>query len=220
MATIIDISVPLRAGMPVWPDSPGYHLTQFQSMEAGDAWNNSRLDSDVHVGTHIDAPRHFLPKGSTIDALPLEVLIGPAVVVSLPEVEAITRADLERLNLPRGVQRLLFRTRNSRLWTSGETKFRKDFVALTADAAAWIVDRQIRLVGIDYLSIQRFDDSPETHRILLENAVVILEGLNLSRVEPGPYELICLPLNLVGAEGAPARAVLRFQAKPNELENM
>lgn len=179
------------------------------SLKAGDRANVSRLDCDVHMGTHVDAPWHFLSDGFTVDEMSLDVLIGPATVAYLPEASVITAKELAGLNLPSGIQRLLLKTRNSDLWAAGVTEFRKDYVALSADAARWAVERGIRLVGIDYLSVQCYDDNPLTHQILMKAGVIIVEGLNLAAVEPGSYELICLPLRLVGADGAPVRAVLR-----------
>lgn len=195
--------------MPIWPDSPGICLHWHKRLDAGDEFNNTRLDCDTHVGTHVDAPSHFLVNGATVEQLSLEVLIGTAIVSYLPKVSEIAASDLENLALPSGIERLLLRTRNSELWKAGVAEFRKDYVALTADAAQWIVDHNISLIGVDYLSVQRYGDSALTHQVLLESGVVILEGLNLADIKPGSYELICLPIRLVGAEGAPARAVLR-----------
>lgn len=201
--------MPLNSDTPAWPYSPGVRLRWSKRLDAGDECNNSRLDCDVHVGTHVDAPWHFLEDGVTVEQLPLDVLIGPAVVVYLPEVAAVTVADLEALDLSADVQRLLLRTRNFKLWATYTGEFHPDFTALTVDATQWAVRRGIRLLGIDYLSVQRFGDGPQVHQILLEAGMVIVEGLNLIGVEPGDYELICLPLKLIGAEGAPARAMLR-----------
>ena len=209
MTDIVDISVALKAPLPLWPGSVGFRLTRTLRLEAGDPANVSRLDCDIHVGTHLDVPRHFLQHGITVDQVPLATLVGTAVVADLPDVPWITAADLERLALPAEVPRLLLRTRNSRLWTDGVTEFRPDYVALTEDAARWVVARGMRLVGIDYLSIQRYQDGPAVHQILLGSGVIILEGLNLADAAPGVYELVCLPLRLIGAEGAPARAILR-----------
>jgi arylformamidase len=194
--------------MPIWPGSVGLRLVRTKRLEAGDPANVSRLDCDVHVGTHVDAPWHFLENGSTVEQLSLDVLIGPVVVAYLPEVSAITAGDLDDLGLPPGTRRLLLRTQNSELWAARVTEFKKDYVALTADAARWVAEHGIRLIGVDYLSVQRYGDSTLTHQILLEAGVIILECLNLAGVQPGGYELICLPLKLVGAEGAPARAAL------------
>ena len=209
MTGLIDISLPLHSGIPVWPGSTGYLLTQSSCLENGDACMNSMLDMDVHVGTHVDAPCHFIPGAASSEALPLEALIGPARVALLEDAEVVTPELLSGLGLEPNVERLLLKTRNSELWEKGESEFRSDFVALTADAARWLVDRGIVLIGIDYLSVQRFGDPPLTHEILLRSGMVVLEGLNLAGAEPGRYELICLPLRLVGSDGAPARAVLR-----------
>jgi len=206
---ILDISLPLSAKTPTWPGSPEFRLQRTKRLDGGDNCNSSYLHCDTHMGTHVDAPSHFLKEGATIEELSLDSLVGPAVVGCLPDVSEINASDLGSLRIPRDTKRLLLRTRNSEFWSSGERTFRKDFVALTPEAARWIADRGMYLVGIDYLSVQRYEDSPATHRILLEANVVILEGLNLIEAEPGTYELICLPICLVGAEGAPARAVLR-----------
>jgi arylformamidase len=206
---MIDISVPLGPLTPAWPGSAGIRLTRTKTLAAGDDSNSSRLDCDVHAGTHVDAPAHFLADGAEVDALPLDVLVGPAFVASLPEAQSVSAVDLSGLHLPQGTSRLLLKTRNSGLWSAHPGEFRTDYVALTADAAQWLVDRHVQLVGVDYLSVQRYGDSARTHQVLLAAGVVIVEGLDLSRVAAGPYELICLPLRLTGAEGAPARAVLR-----------
>lgn len=206
---ILDISLPLHRDLPVWPGSPGMRLTSLASLDAGDEVNVSQLEIELHTGTHVDAPRHFLADGPTVERLDLAALIGEATVAHLTETQAVTPADLESLDLPPSTRRLLLRTRNSDLWARHDRHFRPDFVALTAAAARWIAEREIRLLGVDYLSVQRFGDDPQTHRVLLAAGVVIVEGLDLSAVAPGTYELICLPLPLVGAEGAPARAILR-----------
>lgn len=209
MTGLIDISVPLHSGIPVWPGSTGYLLTQSSCLENGDASMNSMLNMDVHVGTHVDAPCHSIPGAASSEALPLEALIGPARVALVEDAEVVTPELLSGLGLEPNVERLLLKTRNSELWEKGESEFRSDFVALTADAARWLVDHGIILIGIDYLSVQRFGDPPLTHEILLRSGMVVLEGLNLAGAVPGRYELICLPLRLVGSDGAPARAVLR-----------
>ncbi len=209
MTGLIDISVPLHSVIPVWPGSTGYLITQSSCLENGDAYMNSMLDMDVHAGTHVDAPCHFIPGAASSETLPLEALIGPARVALVEDAKVVTPEVLAGLGLEPNVERLLLKTRNSELWEKGEREFRNDFVALTADAARWLVDRGIVLIGIDYLSVQRFGDPPLTHEILLRSGMVVLEGLNLAGAEPGRYELICLPLRLVGSDGAPARAVLR-----------
>lgn len=212
---LIDISLPLGPELPAWPGSSGFHLERTGCLEAGDPANVSRLECEVHFGTHIDAPRHFFHEGAAVDQLALEIMIGPAYLAHLPDCRTVAKESLQELALPPGTERLLLRTANSQLWAAGAKSFRTDYVALSEEAAHWIVARGIRLLGIDYLSVQRFGDGPEVHRILLAAGVVLLEGLNLAAVAPGAYELICLPLKLVGADGSPARAVLRVISQTN-----
>jgi len=209
VADFLDISLAISPDLPRWPGSALTELNRRRDMRRGDAVNDSTLICGVHIGTHVDAPLHFLADGADVTHLSLDALIGPAVVAALPDPDAVTADDLEALNLPFDTQRLLLRTRNSEGWQRRDREFRTDFVALTVDAARWIVARGIRLIGVDYLSVQIFRGDPQTHIALLQAGVVIVEGLNLAEVTPGSYELICLPLKLVGAEGAPARAVLR-----------
>ena len=216
MENIIDITVPLTTEMPIWPGFKGIRITPIKRMDRGDSFNISRLDCNLHTGTHVDAPSHFLQNGTTVKQLPLDVLVGPSYVAHLPDAADITADDLSDLNLPSGIERLLLRTRNSELWAAKTTRFNKDFVALTYDAAQWIVDKGIRLIGVDYLSVQRYRDDARTHQILLGADTIALEGLNLSNVKSGFYELICLPLRLVGADGAPIRAILRQMPQLDE----
>lgn len=206
---IFDISVPVSADLPVWPGDPQIVLERYRAISEGQASNDSRLACSVHSGTHADAPVHFIENGATVEQLPLNILIGPVLVVELPIADVITPDILEGLAITSETTRLLFKTHNSALWNDPHPSFTFDFVALSSDAARWIVRYDIRLVGIDYLSIQVFDDpKPLTHQILLEAGVVVIEGLNLQGVRPGLYQLICLPIKLVGSDGAPARAVL------------
>jgi arylformamidase len=209
MADYLDISLTISSDLPHWPGSPRTELSRRRDLGRGDAVNDSVLLCSVHTGTHVDAPLHFLADGADVTRLSLDALIGPAAVAALPDVDVIMPADLDALKLPVDTQRLLLRTRNSEGWRREDRNFRTDFVALTADAARWVVAQGIRLIGVDYLSVQIFRGDPQTHIVLLQAGVVIVEGLNLAEVAPGSYELICLPLKLAGAEGAPARAVLR-----------
>jgi arylformamidase len=205
--TIVDISVPIRPGMVVWADDPPVVLERIESMTDGAHANVSRLDFGVHTGTHVDAPVHFIDGAPGADALDLEALIGPAVVVDATAVERHLDAQvLSGLRIPDGATRLVFKTRNSELW--GSERFETGFLGVTEDGARWLVERGVRLVGIDYLSIAPFGQSVPTHRLLLGAGVAILEGTDLRGVEPGEYELICLPLRIVASDGAPARAVL------------
>lgn len=163
----------------------------------------------VHTGTHVDAPSHFLQGGKTVETLPLETLLGPVTVIDLSHVDAIEPHHLAQAPIPDRTQRLLIRTRNSLHWQQNQSEFDPNFVALTAQAAQWVVEQGIKLIGIDYLSVQRFRDDATTHQILLGAEVIIIEELNLYAVQPGEYELICLPIKLQGLEGAPARVILK-----------
>lgn len=201
-----DISVPIHAGMPVYEGDPSVEITRTHSINRGDPYNVSRLLMGAHTGTHVDAPSHFVDGAGGVDEIPLEVLIGPVKVVDLSGVGAVTADVLAGTEL-NGAERLLLKTSNSGLWS--EAGFRKDFVYLTGDAAEYLVDAGIKLVGIDYLSVEEFDAAPaNAHLALLGAGVVILEGINLSKVEAGEYKLICLPLPIKGCDGAPCRAVL------------
>jgi arylformamidase len=204
----IDVSVPLEADMIIWPGDPPFRSELVKAMASGDTCNVSRLDFGAHTGTHIDAPGHFIPGAPGVETTPLDALIGAAWVVDATAIEGrIDRAALDRLDIPDGETRLLFRTANGSITSNGS--FDEGFVALDADGASWMVERRPRLVGMDFLSIARFDDAVETHRALLGAGIVVLEGLDLREVRPGPYELICLPLRLVGCDGGPARVVLQ-----------
>ena len=205
--SVIDVSVTLHSDIPMWPGSPKFSLKWLRLIKNGDSHNNGSIETDLHVGTHIDAPFHFVKGGRTIEQLSLETLVGPAIVVHLPQISTITAQDIQNLSIPRGVKRLLLKTDNSLLW--GKPEFDETFTALSDDAAEWVVKRGINLIGIDYLSVQKYQDDSNVHNILLRAGVIIVEGLNLRDVEPGEYELICLPLKILGADGAPARVVLR-----------
>jgi arylformamidase len=205
---VYDISVGIDHDLPVWPGDPPVVLDRVQSMDAGDIANVSRFGGSVHVGTHVDAPLHFIQNGKSIDSIPIKSLIGRAYVVHLPRVDSITEEVLEKASIPPRTRRILFRTKNSRLWIRGGGDFHTDFVAIEESGARWLVRKGVQLVGIDYLSVAPYGDSAPTHRILLEAGVVIVEGLDLSAVTQGRYTIYCLPLKLIGIEGAPARAIL------------
>ena len=205
---IYDISLPISESLVVWPGDPLVRITQPSHLARGDKVTISRLDIGAHTGTHVDAPAHFVPDGDGVETLSLSALVGPAWVVYAPEVDALSAEVLAALSIPPGAERVLFRTRNSDLWARGETEFQQDFVALTEDGAHWLVTRGVQLVGIDYLSIALFQCLIPVHRLLLNAGLVVVEGLNLSEIAPGRYRLVCLPLNIVGGDGAPARAIL------------
>ncbi|ACK64156.1 cyclase family protein [Rippkaea orientalis PCC 8801] len=209
MSRYIDISVSVSANLPCWPGSPPVKFTRDLDLDKGDIANDTSINFSVHTGTHIDAPLHFIQGGNSVDQVSLDILIGKAYVADLSTVDVITTDILKQLSLPTETTRLLLKTKNSQLWEAKGSEFNPDFVAITADAAQWLVGQGIKLVGIDYLSIQRFYDGPETHQILLGAEVVIIEGLNLTQVSSGEYQLICLPIKLQGIEGAPARVILQ-----------
>lgn len=207
---LYDVSVAVRARMPVYPGDPPVEIDTPVALAKGDAANVSRLRMGAHTGTHVDAPAHFLAGARAAIDLPLEALIGDARVVEIPDTvraigpEHVTDALIE------GAERVLFKTRNSSFWA--DDRFHEDFTSITPDAARALVAARVRLVGIDYLSVEMFKSADhETHRVLLANDVVILEGLDLRGIAPRVYELLCLPLKLAdgAGDGAPARAVLR-----------
>jgi arylformamidase len=204
----IDISIPVRNGMPSWPDNPPVHIDRIMDLAHGDEATVSRITIGSHTGTHMDAPSHFIPSGAAMDEMPLDATIGPAQVIEIGNPVAITVEDLRRHTINAGA-RLLFKTCNSaRAW--GERDFMEDFVYLSTEAARWLVERRVRAVGVDYLSVGGFNkNGPEVHRVLLEQNIWIMEGLDLSGACAGTYDLICLPLKILHGDGAPARAVLR-----------
>jgi len=208
MARFHDITLPIREGMIAYPGNPPTKVRPHSSIDKGDPANVTALSLGSHAGTHVDAARHFIPNGQTVDELPLERLIGPALVVEIgDDVIRIGEPELRSAGIE-GHTRILLRTRNSRLLR--EEGFREDFTHVTGEGARYLVSVGVELVGIDYLSIEAFDaDQPVAHRTLLEERVVVVEGLDLGRVPPGRYELFCLPMRIEGIDGAPVRAVLR-----------
>lgn len=209
--TIHDITLNLNENLAVWPGSEKPKLPRVQSIQNGDPCNLTDVAFCAHTGTHLDAPLHFIDDGISVEKLDLETLVGPAELVAFDDgVDMITVADLESAGIPEGTARLLFKTRNSAKWESDPTTFNEDYVGIAPDAAKWIVDRGIRLVGIDHLSVAPFreDYLVETHVILLGAGTIAVEGLRLAAVPPGRYELVCLPLKLEGSDGAPCRAIL------------
>lgn len=203
---IYDISVTISPDLPVYVGDPRVSIMPALSMEKGDHCNLTRLAFGSHTGTHVDAPRHFEPEGLTVEGLDLKALIGQAWVLKISSQEGIEPGELESHDL-RGKERVLFKTHNSSLWNG--TEFQTNYVHLSQEGASYLVKMGVKLVGIDYLSIEKFGSLGHgVHHTLLQAGIIILEGINLEGVEPGPYELICLPLKIKGAEGAPARAIL------------
>jgi arylformamidase len=183
-------------------------LERVKKIADGANANVSHLACGVHTGTHVDAPLHFIDGAPGIDSLSLKVLTGRAYVIDLRNAQVLDAATLEASEIPPRTRRILFKTRNSALWARQEKEFQTDFVAVEASGAEWLVRKGVQLVGVDYLSVAPYGNSRPTHRILLEAGVAVVEGLDLSQVSQGRYALYCLPLKLVGSDGAPARVIL------------
>jgi arylformamidase len=205
----IDISVPLYTGMVHWPDNPQVSIERMMDIDRGDTANVSKLSLGAHTGTHMDAPVHFFPGGKGIDSMPLAATIGLARVIEIQDPESIKPDELRKHQIQSG-ERILFKTRNStRCWQTDD--FVKDFVYISHEAAQYLAAQQVQTIGVDYLSVGGFfKDGVETHHALLSAGIWIIEGLNLSSVQAGTFELICLPLKIKGSDGAPSRAVLRL----------
>jgi arylformamidase len=209
---IYDVTVPLSNELPTWPGDPGIQIRDWLSLAQGDAANVSVLNCGAHTGTHVDAPAHFIDGGAKVESLPLEVLIGEAEVIEVPDSYRVIDEEFVRARCAPGTTRVVFKTRNSRFWSEPKPEFHTDFTYLDLAAAERLVQQGAKLIGIDYLSIEKYGQKEhETHHALLSRGVIILEGLNLTNIPAGRYELICLPLRLRSdkGDGAPARVVLR-----------
>jgi len=205
---VIDISMPLEHGMVRWPGDPEVTIDLLASIEKGSVCNVTRMALSAHTGTHMDAPRHFIEHGVTMEAMPLDATIGPCRVIAIDDPVCVRAAELEPHDLQAG-ERVLLKTQNSARGY-GHRHFHEDFVYVSNDAAKHLAARGVRTVGVDYISIGGYHkDLVRTHLTVLGAGIWVIEGLDLSAVEPGTYELICLPLRMIGADGAPARAVLR-----------
>jgi arylformamidase len=203
---MFDISLALSPRTIHWVTGKPLELIERKRMSRGDGNNSSSIHTSVHAGTHVDAPFHFVPDGATIEALPLDVFIGPARVCAVETGSHITAADVHGLRL-QGEARVLFKTRNSQLLHKGA--YDPSFAAFSVDGAKALVDAGVRLIGLDYLSVAHADEQVPVHRAFLDHGIVLLEGVDLSEVPPGRYELICPPVKLAGFDGAPCRALLR-----------
>lgn len=206
----IDISIPLKDKMVHWPGDPVPRFQRIKDRDKGDPNTLMEIQIIDHVGTHIDAPLHFIAGGKTIDKMPVHATTGRARVIEIKDKKAITLKELLPYNIRRG-ERILFKTTNStKCYKTDE--FVEDFVYFLEEVAQHLVDRGVRAVGLDYISIgtpTNRENVGNTHRILLGNGVYIIEGINLAKVKPGRYELVCLPLLLDKGDAAPARAMLR-----------
>ena len=201
-----DISLNLSSETVSWVASPPFELVERKRISRGDRNNSSALNMSAHSGTHVDAPFHFVPDGATIESLPLEIFIGPALVQAVDAGRHITKEHVEAINL-NSETRVLFKTRNSQLLR--QPNYDPNFVAFSVEAAQALVARGVKLVGLDYLSVAHAEEQVEVHRAFLDHGVVLLEGIDLSEINPGRYELMCFPIRLRGSDGAPCRAVLR-----------
>ena len=206
---IYDISLTLSPDLVSWPGEDAFQLSKMYSIENGDNCNVTELRMSAHQGTHIDSPYHFLNNGSKSESLLIENLIGLCVVIDILERNIINKIHVEGYDFSK-YKRVIFKTKNSILWESNIKKFEKNFVSLSLEAAKYLHDKGVVLVGIDYLSIEGFSSvTHDVHKLLLGNNIIILEGLNLFNVHAGYYELVCLPIKLAGSDGSPARAILR-----------
>lgn len=201
----------LRPDMPTWPGESGPTVEPLKRIARGDSSNVSLVTFGDHTGTHVDPPVHFLAGANAVDKLPIDALVGPCRVVGYGEDDHISATWLAAASIPRGTERVLFKTRNSELWRDGAHAFKEDFIALDETAAHWLVEAGVKLVGIDYLSIEPFGSGRighPVHHALLRAQVVIIEGLDLHDVAPGAYEIFCGPLKIAGGTGSPARVLL------------
>lgn len=209
---IYDITLPISPDMAVWPGDPSVKIQQLSSIENGEEANVSQIRMSVHTGTHIDAPKHFLQGAGSIDKLPIEKLMGEALVLRIDDkVDVIDEKTLKNhpnFNDLVNSRMILFKTRNSQYWDENKTRFNENFVGLNTSAAAFLAELNLDLIGVDYLSIAAYADSEAPHKILLGKGIILLEGINLQSVPPGIYHLICLPLPIVDSDGSPARAIL------------
>jgi arylformamidase len=204
---LIDVTVPLDDTLPNYPGNTPFSLEPIKRLARGDSSNVSSLHMSAHAGTHVDAPRHFFDQGAGTEALALEMLVGRTRVIEVKSRKGIGPEELSAVDLTEDV-RVLIKTSNSRLW--GTAEFHRDYVGVTEAGAHHLIDHGIKVVGVDYLSVEEFKKpGAPAHHVLLGGGTIVIEGLNLLDVQPGVYEMLCLPLRIVGADGAPARVVLR-----------
>ncbi|WMJ73297.1 cyclase family protein [Cytophagaceae bacterium ABcell3] len=203
----IDITYPITNGMAHWPGDVDVQVDKLSDMDKGNEANVTKVSMSAHTGTHMDAPKHFINQGKTLDHLPFDALIGPVKVIPISNKTSITQEELTKHNLRPG-ERILFKTANSETdWT--RKPFNEGFVYISTEAGLYMVEKGIRTIGIDYLSVGGMQNGPELHRILLEKEIWLIEGLDLRNVSPGNYEMVCLPIKIAEADGAPVRALLK-----------
>ena len=207
--TIFDITIPFSADLPVWPGDPAIELRPLSRTARGDPGNTTQIICPTHSGTHVDPGWHFIDDGLRLDQIPIERWVGPCQVVEVPDsIATIEPADLEAAKIDPATTRVLFKTSNSNKWHTGSLELETDYVALSLKASSWLITHGIKLVGVDYLSFESFTSDGAVHRMLLGNDVIAIEGLDLSEVEPGFCQLVCLPLKIKDGDGAPARVIL------------
>jgi len=206
---IIDITLPLSNQTPVWEGDRGITIQQVAFREKSSDFNISRVEFGVHAGTHIDSPFHLSSQGYTVDKIPLETLVGPATVLEIsPEFSVINSVALKSSGFRSGMDRVILKTGNTRFWVDDPYSFHGEYIGIDSEGADYLVDQKVKLVGIDYFSASPISDLVRPHEILLGAGVVILENAYLVDIHPGDYNLICLPLKLMGTDGAPVRAIL------------
>jgi arylformamidase len=205
---IHDVTLTISNSLITYPGDPGIQISRAHSIGEKFNSNLTKIDMGAHTGTHVDAPVHFIEGAPGVELLDLNVLVGPVLVIDITQEESISAENLKSKKIDEGLERILFRTRNSEFWESSPDEFHSDFVGITADGAEWLVKKSIKLVGIDYLSIAPYHQAAPTHTILLKAGVIPIEGLNLSKIKPGLYFLACLPLKIQGSDGAPSRVIL------------
>lgn len=206
---IIDISLTLSETLVTWPGDPKIKINRVADLAKGDMATVTEISMGLHSGTHIDSPAHFIDEGRTSELLDLSKLIGPCLVVAIEDhIPAISSKVLNKLEIPLDTKRILFQTKNSKLWQGNTQDFVKDYVAITPDGARWLAEREFMLVGVDYLSVASYENPVSVHKILLAGDIAVVEGLNLHEIIAGCYQIICLPLKIANSEAAPARVVL------------
>jgi arylformamidase len=206
---VYDISMPIRDGMITWPGEGPVKVERTRSMAHGDRLNLTRIEMGVHTGTHIDAPFHFVDGAAGVDTIPPPLLVGPALVVAIMGVRQIGVEALEGADIPMGVSRVLLKTDNVELARKGQ--FDDSYSYITLEGARYLINRGVKVLGVDYLSVAEYGKGEEVHRALLTEGAVIIEGLDMRGVPPGIYKMVAMPLRIVGCDGAPARVVLFSQ---------
>lgn len=205
---IIDISVLVNDKLPLWPGSPELKLCRDLDIDRGDKVTDTSFGGSLHVGTHIDVASHYYAGAKSVEDYTLDAFCGRVQVLDFQGISMITKSDLESRDIIDGIEKILLKTDNSKLWSFKDHAFKEDYVSISEEAASWLIDNNISLVGIDYLSIEKYGGTGDVHKILLKNDVVILETLDLSSVDEGVYDLFCLPIRIDGVEASPVRAIL------------